>query len=165
MNLRWPMSEESDEEYKLKAQAFGSMGLKRLEDGLDAVFFASQKECLDWWDQQPFDLKRRCLERVLVLHGTQLIKTAAKEKYKSIVDGIAWQNHHVLKEACGHLRQFVDDAEKELEEAQLVVMRYELEKTQKELEKKKELLKKKNKEIRMLRERDKNITRQLLGEG
>ena len=43
-------------------------------------------------------------------------------------------------------------------------MRYELEKTQKELENKKALLKKKNKEIRMLRERDKNITRQLLGE-
>ena len=25
MNRRWPMNEESDEEYKLKAQAFGSM--------------------------------------------------------------------------------------------------------------------------------------------
>ena len=164
MNLRWPMSEESDEEYKLKAQAFGSMGLKRLEDGLDAVFFTSQKECLDWWDQQPFDLKRRCLERVLVLYGKQLIKTAAKDKYKEIISGTAWQNHHALKEACEHLRQFVDGAEKEMEEAQLVVMRYELEKTQKELENKKALLKKKNKEIRMLRERDKNITRQLLGE-
>ena len=51
-----------------------------------------------------------------------------------------------------------------MEEAQLVVMRYELEKTQKELENKKVLLKKKNKEIRMLRERDKNLTRQLLDE-
>ena len=164
MDLTFAMSEESEEDYQSGVAAFHLMGLKRLQDELDAKFFALQKECLDWWDEQPFDLKRRCLERVLVLYGSQLLRTTAKDKYKSIISGTAWQNHHALKEACGHLKKFVDDAEKELEEAQLVVMRYELEKTQKELENKKALLKKKNKEIRMLRERDKNITRQLLGE-
>jgi len=164
INLGWPMSEESDEEYRKKTEAFSSIGIKRLNDELDPVFFALQKECLDWWDQQPFDLKRRCLERVIVLYGSQKLETAAKQKYKEIISGTAWQNHHTLQEACGHLKQFVDGAEKEIEEAQLVMMRYELEETKKELEKKRDLLKKKNKEIRMLRERDKNITRQLLGE-
>ena len=59
----------------------------------------------------------------------------------------------MLKEICRHLKQFIDCSEKEIEKAQVVMMRYELEKAKKELENKKDLRKRKNKEIRMLRER------------
>ena len=65
---------------------------------------------------------------------------------------------------ANHSFLVVDGAEKEVEEAKLVMMRYELEKTQKELEKKKALLKKKNRELRILKEDKKILTRQLLGE-
>ena len=162
MNLRFAMSEENEEEYKERADLFSSMGIKRLEDELDSKFFELQKECLDWWDEQPFDLKRRCLERVLVLYGVQLVKSATKDKYKSILAMTAGENHFALKEACRHLRRFIDGAEEASTGAQLVIMQYELEKTKKELERKKALLKKKNKEIRKLKERETALGSELL---
>ena len=98
------MSEESDKEYRRKTKAFGSAGIKRLDDELAPAFFALQKECLDWWDQQPFDLKRRYLERIIALYCYPKVKTAAKQKYKEIISGTTWQNDHALKEACGQLK-------------------------------------------------------------
>jgi hypothetical protein len=161
IELEYAMSEETDDEHEARMRMAGNMGMKSLETGLDSVFQEKLDECLEWWDKQSFDLKRRCLKRVIILLGHEKITSAARERYKDIADGIAWQNHHSLKEACEHLENFVCHANPASSSASSVTLQYELAKTTKELERKKELLKKKNKEIKMLRERDKVIMAQL----
>mgnify|MGYP001327364880 CR=1 FL=1 len=164
INLSYAMSEESDEEEKQRKAIGEEMGFKSLSDSLDSTFFRLQKECLDWWDLQTFDLKRRCLERVLVLLGRQLIETASKDKYKDIITACAWQNHHALKEACSYLERFTADIESDEEQARLAIARFQIEKLEKELEAKKKLINKKNKELRKLRASNEFLLGQL-GDG
>jgi hypothetical protein len=101
IDLGYAMGEESDEELRIKIQVAEQMGVKSMESGLDVTFFQKREACMEWWERQPYDLKRRCLERVITLLGKEKIDYAAMLKYKDIADGISWQNHHALKEACG----------------------------------------------------------------
>lgn len=161
INLSYAMSEASAEEDEARRQVESQIGIDPIEFPLDSKFFELQGQCLEWWDGQHFDLKRRCVERLLVLYGVALVDKEATRKYKSIIEGTAWQNHHALKEACAYLESFIDNAESKVAAAEGVVLKHELQSTQKELERKKTLLAKKNKELRMLREREKALLKQL----
>ena len=155
------MGEESDEELRIKIQVAEQMGVKSMESGLDATFFEKRDACMEWWEHQSFDLKRRCLERVITLLGKEKIDYAATCKYKDIADGISWQNHHALKEACGIIEKLLPSPDAGVNDAEMVVLRFEVDRLNKELSQKKDLLKKKNKELKMLRERGDAVIRQL----
>jgi hypothetical protein len=161
IDLGYAMGEESDEELRIKIQVAEQMGVKSMESGLDATFFEKRDACMEWWEQQSFDLKRRCLERVITLLGKEKIDYAATCKYKDIADGISWQNHHTLKEACGIIEKLLPSPDAGVNDAEMVVLRFEVDRLNKELSQKKDLLKKKNKELKMLRERGDAVIRQL----
>jgi len=161
IELNYAMSEESDEEVAIKQQVAEQMGLRSIETGLDTTFFIKRSNCMKWWDQQSFDLKRRCLERVITLLGKEKIDHAATQKYKSICDGIAWQNNHALKEACKIIEKLSIPLRAGVAGAEVVVLRIEKDRLSKELLQKKNLLKKKNKELKTLREREAALVRQL----
>ena len=161
IDLGYAMGEESDEELRIKIQVAEQMGVKSMESGLDATFFEKRDACMEWWEQQSFDLKRRCLERVITLLGKEKIDYAATCKYKDIADGISWQNHHALKEACGIIEKLLPSPDAGVNDAEMVVLRFEVDRLNKELSQKKDLLKKKNKELKMLRERGDAVIRQL----
>lgn len=161
IDLGYAMSEESDEELRIKIQVAEQMGVKSIESGLDATFFEKREACIEWWDEQPYDLKRRCLERVITLLGKEKIDYAATRKYKDIADGIGWQNHHALLEACAIIEKLLPSPDAAVNEAEMVVLRFEVDRLNQELTRKKDLLKKKNKELKMLRERSDAVIRQL----
>lgn len=69
IDLAYAMGEESDEELRIKIQVAEQMGVKSMESGLDATFFEKRDACMEWWERQSYDLKRRCLERVITLLG------------------------------------------------------------------------------------------------
>lgn len=161
IDLGYAMGEESDEELKIKLQVAEQMGVKSMEYGLDSTFFEKRDACMEWWEQQPYDLKKRCLERVILLLGKEKIDYAATCKYKEIADGISWQNHHALTEACGIIEKLLPSSDAGVNEAEVVVLRFEVDRLNKELSQKKELLKKKNKELRMLRKTNAAIIDQL----
>jgi hypothetical protein len=154
IDLGYAMSEETDEEVEIKRRIGEQMGLRSIESGLDSIFFEKRTACVDWWEQQTYDLKRRCLERLITLLGKEKIDYAATQKYKSIVDGIAWQNHHALKEACDIIEKLIVPLTSGVAGAEVVVLRLENERLEKELSQKKNLLKKKNKELKALRHQD-----------
>ena len=161
IELDYAMSEETEEELEVKTQVAKQMGLQTLETGLDGTFFDKRNACLTWWEQQSFDLKKRCLERVITLLGKEKINHAATQKYKEICDGVAWQNHHALKEACEIIEKLVVPLDSGVAGAEVVVLRLENERLEKELTQKKNLLNKKNKELRALREREAALVKQL----
>ena len=161
IDLGYAMGEESDEELRIKIQVAEQMGVKSMESGLDATFFEKRDACMEWWERQSYDLKRRCLERVITLLGKEKIDYEATRKYKGIADGISWQNHHALKEACGFIQKLLPSPDAGVNDAEVVVLRFEVDRLNKELSQKKDLLKKKNKELKMLRERDAAVIRQL----
>ena len=161
IELAYAMSEESDEEVATKQQVAEQMGVRSIESGLDTTFFAKRSECMEWWDQQSFDLKRRCLERVITLLGKEKIDHAASKKYKSICDGIAWQNNHALKEACNIIERLIVPLRAGVTGAEAVVLRIEKSRLEIELLQKKNLVKKKNKELQALRQREAALLRQL----
>jgi len=161
IELGYAMSEESEEEVEIKYQVAEQMGFRSIESGLDSTFFAKRNACMEWWEQQTFDLKRRCLERVITLLGKEMINHAATQKYKSIVDGCAMRNSGALKEACGFIEKLIVPLNGGVAGAEVVVLRFEKDRLEKELAQKKNLLKKKNMELKMLREREKALLRQL----
>jgi len=154
IELDYAMIEETDEEIEVKQKVAEQMGMRSIETGLDSVFFEKKTACIDWWEQQSYDLKRRCLERLITLLGKEKIDYAAVLKYKSIADGKAWQNHHALKEACGIIEKLIVPLTNGVAGAEVVVLRLENERLEKELSQKKTLLKKKNKELKTLRDRN-----------
>ena len=154
IELDYAMSEETDEEIEVKRKVAEQMGMRSIETGLDSIFFEKKTACMDWWEQQSYDLKRRCLERLITLLGKEKIDYAAIQRYKSIVDGRAWQNHHALKEACGIIEKLIVPLTNGVAGAEVVVLRLENERLEKELFQKKNLLKKKNKELKTLRSRN-----------
>lgn len=151
IELNYAISEETDEEVEIKRKVAEQMGVRSIESGLDSVFFEKKRTCIDWWEQQSYDLKKRCLERLITLLGKVKIDYAAVQKYKSISDGKAWQNHHALKEACGIIEKLVVPLTNGVAGAEVVVLRLENERLEKELSQKKNLLKRKNKELNKLR--------------
>lgn len=161
IDIDYAMSEESEQEVAINRQVGEQMGLRSMEAGLDTTFFAKRNACMEWWDKQSFDLKRRCLERVVMLLGKEKINHAATQKYKSICDGIAWQNHHALKEACAVIENLVVPLKSGVAGAEVVVLRLENDRLEKDLCQKKNLLKKKNKELKILRDREASLIRQL----
>lgn len=161
IELGYAMSEESEEEVAIKYQVAEQMGFRSIESGLDSTFFTKRNDCMEWWDQQSFDLKRRCLERVITLLGIEKIDHSATRKYKDIVDGVAWQNHHALKKACEIVEKLLVPLESGVAGAEVVVLRFEKDTLEKELAQKKNLLKKKNKDLKMLRERESALLKQL----
>lgn len=161
INLRYAMDEESEEQVDIKQRVAAQMGFKTLESGLDSTFFEKREECLAWWEQQSYDIKRRCLERVITLLGVAKVSTEAVRRYKDIADGNAWQNHHALKEACDIIEKLIVPLDSGVAGAETVVLRLDNERMSRELEKKKSLIKKKNREIKMLRERQVTLLRQL----
>ena len=154
IELDYAMSEETDEEIELKQKVAEHMGLRSIETGLDSIFLEKKTACMDWWEKQSYDLKRRCLERLITLLGKGKIDYAAIQRCKSIVDGRAWQNHHALKEACGIIEKLIVPLTNGVAGAEVVVLRLENERLEKELSQKKNLLKKKNKELKTLRVRN-----------
>jgi hypothetical protein len=161
IQLDYAMSEESEEEVTIKRQVGEQMGMRSIDSGLDSIFFAKRNACMEWWDQQSFDLKRRCLERVIILLGIEKIDHAATQKYKGIIDGVAWQNHHALKKSCEIVEKLVVPLDSGVAGAEVVVLRFEKDRLEKELAQKKNLLKKKNKDLKTLRERESALLKQL----
>jgi len=82
IELGYAMSEESEEEVAIKYQVAEQMGFRSIESGLDSTFFAKRNDCMEWWDQQSFDLKRRCLERVITLLGIEKMTIQQPENTK-----------------------------------------------------------------------------------
>lgn len=161
IELGYAMSEETEEELEIRVRVAKQMGMKTLETGLDSTFFEKRNACMTWWEQQSFDLKKRCLERVIALLGKEKINHAATQKYKEICDGKAWQNHHALNEACKIIEKLMVPLDSGVAGAEVVVLRLENERLEKELTQKKNLLKKKNKELKTLREREAALLQQL----
>ena len=161
IDLGYAMKEETEEEVAARKKVGEQMGFVSIETGLDGIFFAKRNACLEWWDQQSFDLKRRCVERVITLLGREKVDHAATQKYKSICDGIAWQNHHALKEACAIIERLIVPLQSGVAGAEAVVLRIEKQRLEKELDQKKNLIKKKNKLIKALREKSEALIRQL----
>ena len=161
IELGYAVSEETEEELEIRTRVAEQMGMQTIETGLDSTFFEKRDACMTWWEQQSFDLKKRCLERVITLLGKEKINHAATQKYKDICDGLAWQNHHALREACEIIEKLLVPLDSGLASAEVVVLRLENERLDKELTQKKNLLKKKNKELKTLREREAALVRQL----
>jgi len=161
IELEYAMSEETDEEVAVRKKIGEQMGFIDIETGLDSNFLSKRNTCIEWWEQQSFDLKRRCLERVITLLGKEKIDHAATQKYKGICDGIAWQNYHTLKEACAIIEKLIVPLQSGVAGAEAVVLRVENQRLKNELEQKKNQIKKKNKEIKTLREREEGLIRQL----
>jgi hypothetical protein len=161
IELGYAMKEETDEQAEINRAIGEQMGFISIETGLDSTFFAKRANCLEWWEQQSFDLKRRCLERVITLLGKEKIDHAATQKYKSICDGIAWQNHHALREACAIIEKLIVPLKSGVTGAEVVVLRVENQRLKNELQQKKNLIKKKNKEIKALRVREDAMIREL----
>ncbi|MBM5801056.1 MAG: hypothetical protein FJ077_09540 [Cyanobacteria bacterium K_DeepCast_35m_m2_023] len=161
IELGYAMSEETEEQNTIRQQVAEQMGVRSIESGLDSTFFAKRQECMEWWEQQTYDIKRRCLERVITLLGKEMINHAATKKYKSIMDVCASRNSGALREACGFIEKLIVPLKGGVAGAEVVVLRFEKERLEKELAQKKNLLKKKNKEIKTLREREAALLEQL----
>jgi hypothetical protein len=161
IELGYAMSEETEEELEIRNLVAEQMGMKTIETSLDSTFFEKRNACMYWWMQQSFDLKKRCVERVITLLGKEKIDHAATQKYKEICDGVAWRNHHALKEACEIIEKLLVPLDSGVAGAEIVVLRLENERLEKELTQKKNLVKKKNKELKSLREREAALVQQL----